>query len=125
MELDLLPLKLAVGRLEPQDDLPPSVLASEWWCTTRTDDELSIVCTEAALPGNARGERGWRALKVRGPLPFDQVGIMAALSGCLAEAGVPIFAISTYDTDYLLIKESRVADAVQALDEAGHHVRRL
>ncbi len=122
MELDLLPLKLAVARYEPGADLPQSVTGSEWSCVTRTRDELSVVCPEAALPENAQGERGWRALKVRGPLPFDQVGIMAALSGCLAEAGVPIFAISTYDTDYLLVKEDRIRRALRALRAAGHQV---
>lgn len=124
MELDLLPYLLAVGRLDPGADLPGPVTDSGWWCVTSTADELSIVCPEAALPEGAQAEGGWRALKVRGPLPFDQVGIMASLSGCLAQAEVPIFAISTYDTDYLLVKESRVSEAIKALEEAGHRVRR-
>jgi hypothetical protein len=89
---------------------------------TRTHDELSVVCpAEAAVPAD-QAETGWRLLTVRGPFEFTLTGIMAALSGALAAAGVPLFALSTFDTDHLLVKDDDLARAVIALREAGHEV---
>ena len=89
---------------------------------TRTADELSVVCAEAAVPDGMQAERGWRALCVDGPLDFALTGILAGLATALAEAGVSIFAVSTFDTDWLLVKEDQRAEAVRALTEAGHTV---
>jgi hypothetical protein len=84
---------------------------------------LSIVCPEDRVPGETTREDGWRALRVEGPLDFSWVGIVAALSRVLAEAGVSIFVLSTYDTDYLLVRETDVDRASDALIAAGHLVR--
>ena len=92
---------------------------------TRTADELSIICPEenvALLPTEARISAGWRLLTVRGPLEFTLTGIMAALSAALAAAGVTLFALSTFDTDHLLVRSSDLERAVRALRAGGHEV---
>jgi hypothetical protein len=90
---------------------------------TRTADELSVVCpAESAAPDADQVESGWRLLTIRGTFEFTLTGIMAALSGALAAAGVPLFAVSTFDTDHLLVKDDDLARAVSALRDAGHDV---
>lgn len=83
-----------------------------------------MVCPEADVPSGVLAEAGWRCLKVQGPLDFALVGVMASLTGPLAAAGVSLFALSTYDTDYLLVKAGNLAQAVDALESAGHTVVR-
>ena len=85
----------------------------------RTAEELSIVCAEQAVPAGVTCQRGWRGLKVAGPLDFALTGVLASLAGPLAEAGVSIFAISTYDTDYLFVREEQLGTAIDALRRAG------
>lgn len=91
---------------------------------TRTADELSVVCLEEAAPAGARVEGGWRCLSVVGPLPFSATGIMAALAGPLAAADISIFALATFDTDHLLVAETALSRALEALHRAGHRVDR-
>lgn len=91
----------------------------------RTRDELSIVCTEDVgtkdrLPDGVSAERGWVALKLEGPFPFSMTGVLASFVQPLAEAQIPIFAISTFDTDYVLIRREHMKRAVAALEAAGH-----
>jgi len=82
---------------------------------TRTPDELSIVCPQDAVPPDTRVEEDWRALVLPGPIPFEMTGVLAALTVPLAEAGIPVFAISTYDTDYVLVREKNVERALHVL----------
>jgi hypothetical protein len=89
---------------------------------TRTAEETSVVCLRENAPRGARVEDGWRALKLEGPIPFAEVGVLSALSGSLAAAGLSLFAISTFDTDYILVKEVDLAAAVDALRTAGFGV---
>lgn len=89
---------------------------------TRTADELSVVCAGANVPAAVQAERDWCVLKVRGPLDFAQTGVLARLAAPLAAAGVPIFVLSTFDTDYLLVRAARLVDALAALRDAGHEV---
>ena len=123
-ELGLLPGALAIARLDGDQPLPDSATAAgaALWAAVRTDGELSIVCPEDAVPADVRARRGRRALEVAGPLDLAMTGVLAALSVPLAAAGVPIFVMSTYDTDYLLVGEDRLADALAALRGAGHRV---
>jgi len=89
---------------------------------TRTEDELSIVCAEDVAAGLARVDSGWRAMKVQGPFAFDQTGILASFLDPLAVAAIGIFAVSTFDTDYILVKSENLAKALAALKQAGHHL---
>jgi uncharacterized protein len=121
--LQLLDGELSVCRL-PADALAPEVPATAaLFALVRTSAELSVVCAAADAPPGAVVEPGWRALAVRGPLDFALTGILASLAGPLADAGIPIFAISTYDTDYVLVREPDLAAASDALRGAGHVVR--
>ncbi len=86
----------------------------------RTGDELSIVCSEDRVRDDTLAERGWVALKLEGPFPFSLTGVLASFLQPLAEAQIPIFAISTFDTDYVLIKRENVSKAIVVLDTAGH-----
>lgn len=119
--LRLLNDRFAVCRLEPDEEVPGNLSRSTMLSVTRTPTELSIVCREGPdLRG--RVEAGWRCLVVDGTLEFDQVGILASLAQPLAEAGVSIFVVSTFDTDYVLIKEETVDLASESLRVAGHQV---
>lgn len=119
IELTVLPGRLAVCRLEAGAPPPAWAVGGALWSITGSADELSVVCTEAAVPDGARREGGWRALKVAGPLDFALTGVLSAIAGPLAAAGVSIFAVSTFDTDYVLVKEERLGEAVAALRAAG------
>jgi len=89
---------------------------------TRTADEVSLVCEEAALPPGVRHEGGWRAMKLHGPFELLLVGVLAAVLDPLRAAGVGVYAISTFDTDYVLVKDDQLAAAVDALVRAGRRV---
>ena len=123
LDLRVLPERLAVCRFEPNTALSELGPADSFFSLTRTEDELSLVVSETAVRIGWCAERGWRGLQVRGPLDFGLVGVLASLAGPLATAGVPIFLLSTYDTDYLLVRESDLERAVDVLGEAGHTVR--
>jgi uncharacterized protein len=120
--------RLAVCRAASGAPIPAWVLEGEFFCVTCTPDELSIVCAESALaPDHAARnldgitvERGWIALKLEGPFPFAMTGVLASFIQPLAEAAVPIFAIATFDTDYVLIKPENLERAMAALTSAGH-----
>ena len=119
MRLELLDQPLAVCRLDG-DSPVPAWLAGEITSVTRRRSELSLVCAAEAAPEEVEQEGPFRALTVAGRLAFDEVGILAALTAPLAEAGVPILAIGTFDTDVVLVPASRLDDAVDALTAAGH-----
>ncbi len=119
--LTVIPETLAVCRM-PSDAPPPNWPDGNFISVTRTADELSIVVPEAAVPDGVPKHGGLRALKMTGPLDFGEIGVLATLSNTLAVAGLSIFVISTYDTDYILVKQENLARAVAALRQAGHEV---
>lgn len=119
--LDLMEQPLAVVRLDPLATVPAWV-AGDLVSVTRTRDELSIVCAADAVPLGTMVEGPFRALVVRGPLDFVMTGVLLSLAAPLAEADIPILAISTFETDLLLVPAHRVAAAVAALTDAGHEV---
>ena len=121
--LALLEDELAVCRLAPDAPIPDIAADAELVSLTRTRTELSVVCPVEAAPRGATVERGWRALGVAGPLDFALTGILASLTDPLAAAGVSIFAIATYDTDYVLVRADQLDAAIEALRAAGHEVR--
>lgn len=103
-------------------EVPGWVMGAPFFSVTRTQDELSIVCPEEYVPGGVSQERGWRALKLEGPFDLSIVGILSSVAAPLAEAGASIFAVSTFDTDYALVREGQLDLAVDTLREAGHMV---
>jgi hypothetical protein len=113
---------LAVCQLPGDAPAPEWALAGAFFCLTRAGDELSIVCEAARVPEGVRTERDWVAMKLEGPFPFSMTGILASFVQPLAEAKIPIFAVSTYDTDYVLIKRERIGEAVDVLRKAGHEL---
>jgi uncharacterized protein len=124
LRLTILPEPLAVCRLDPGEPVPAWAWTGEPACVARTRDELSVVCRGDAVPEGVRAEGGWRCLKAEGPFDFALTGILSAILAPLAAAGIPIFAFSTYDTDYIMVKADDLDRAVEALREAGHRVRR-
>jgi hypothetical protein len=122
LTLDLLDDELAVCRLPADAMVPRWAWEGELTSITSTDDELSLVCVERAVPDGVPHRRGWRAFKVRGRLDFELVGVLAGLATALADAGVSIFALSTYDTDYVLVRQPDLERAVEALTDAGYRV---
>lgn len=121
LNLRVLPQRLAVCRLAADSEIP-SWPRGAFTSITRTPDELSIVCDDAAVPHDVQAERGRRMLVVEGPIPFNATGIAAAMLTPLADARIPVLLISTYDTDYLLVEEALFEDALRALRGAGHDV---
>ena len=123
LTLDLLADELAVCRLPVDAAIPNWAWSGELTSITSSDDELSVVCAADPVPDDVQHTPGWRAFRVRGPLDFGLVGILAGLSTTLADAGISIFAISTYDTDYLLVRNEQLEAAVEALTAAGYPVQ--
>jgi hypothetical protein len=125
LPLELLPDTLAVCRLNAGAPLPRWAGGpSSFLTVSRTAEELSITAVQRVVPADAKCERDYRAFRVRGPLPLDLVGILASIADPLARAGLSIFAISTYDTDYVLVKSADLPAALEALERAGHRVTR-
>ncbi len=114
--------KYGVCRLNNDEPIPAWCLASGFFSITRTDDELSIVCEQADIPDSITCENNWRLLKVLGPLDFSLVGILSRISKVLADESISIFAISTYDTDYILLKDKDIDTGVTALTNAGYEI---
>ena len=123
LPLVVLSYPIAVCRLAPDAPVPGWATGPSPFVTvSRTAEELSITIVQSSVPAEVRCERDYRAFKVRGPLPLNLVGILASIANPLAEAGLSIFAISTFDTDYVLVKAVNLNAAVEALRSAGHMV---
>jgi hypothetical protein len=114
----------AVCRLRADENIPGWALSGSFCSLTRTPEELSTVCPQELVPEEVEAIRGWKCLKVEGKLDFNLVGILSSLTSSLTEAGISVFAISTYDTDYLFVKERDLDRAVAAFRKAGHDVSR-
>ena len=117
LTLRILPMKLAICRLENNAEIPRWATENSFFSISKTDEELSIVCNEKNVPEKIKSEKNWRAIKVEGPLDFSLTGILASLANPLAAAKISIFAISTFDTDYVLVKNENVEKAVKILGE--------
>jgi hypothetical protein len=123
-DLDILPGTYNICRLPSAASLPEWATSSDFYSVTRTPDELSIVCSEDVVPQEVERETGWACLKVQGPLDFSMTGVLSALAGILANAGISLFAISTFETDYLLVKWETLPQALAGLERAGHCIRK-
>ncbi len=122
LHLQVLPGTYSICRLAPGDAVPEWAASGEFQAAIRTGEELTLICAEESAPEEIRAERGFRALRVAGSLDFDLTGILASLTAPLAAAGVPIFALSTFDTDYLLVRTANFDSALDVLRSAGHRV---
>ena len=115
LTLEISELELAICRLPPTSSIPDWIGKSDFISVTRTQDELSIVCREDLVPDDVKAEPNWRMLGIKGPLDFSMTGVLASLVNPLADAGIAVFAISTYDTDYLLVKADCFEQALEFL----------
>ena len=122
LHMSVAAMDLAIARLEAETAVPAWAMAGGFFSITRTPGELSVVAEHARIPSGMPADGGWCALQVEGPLPLSAVGILHSISGPLAGAGISIFAVSTHDTDYLLVKVEAMERAVRALSAAGHTV---
>ncbi len=122
LNLELLASAFAVVRLDANEPVPAWARGGVLWSITQTAEELSIVCASERVPPGLRTEGPFRALKVRGPLDMAMTGVLASIADPLAAAGVSIFALSTFDTDYVFLPEAKVEAALSALGLAGHEV---
>ncbi len=114
--------KLAVCQLAAGARVPEWAVEGGFFCVTLTAEELSVVCEESRVPSGVRIERDWVALKLEGPFPFAMTGVLTSFLQPLASAGIPIFAVSTFDTDYVLMKGEKLEQAVEVLGTAGHEM---
>ena len=120
--LSVLPGEYAVCQLSPAQPLPGWATSGELFSVTRTPDELSLVCAAGQVPADVRHAPGWTAFRLHGPFDFALTGILAGVLNPLHAAGVGIFALSTYDTDYVLVQAAQLGQAVTALRAAGYTV---
>ena len=114
--------RYAICRLEPAARMPDWATSQRLFSITRTASELSIVCPEEPVPAEASCDRGWRVLELQGPFDLATTGVVASIAGPLATAGVSLFVISTHDTDYVLVKDAALGEAISALAAWGHRV---
>ena len=121
MKLNLTAMQLAVCKL-PNRVVPVWAAQSTFFSLTQTPKEVSLVCDAMWVPPEIMGEKDWRCFEVDGVLDFSLVGILSELSGILAAERISIFVISTYDTDYILVREHSLNQAMQALKRAGHQI---
>jgi hypothetical protein len=124
LELSLLPERFAISRLAVDSPIPGWATQGPFFSVTRTGDELSIVTELSRVPANVKSQSGWRVLKVHGPFVLSEIGVLAALATPLADAKISLFAISTFDTDYLLVASETLSAAIAALELAGHTIHR-
>jgi hypothetical protein len=124
LELTLLPERFAISRLAAGSPIPSWATQAPFFSVTRTGDELSVVCELSRVPVGVHSQAGWRVLKVHGPFVLSEIGVLSALASPLAEAKLSLFAISTFDTDYLLVASETLSAAIAALERAGHSIHR-
>ncbi len=123
-ELTLLPERFAISRLAADAPIPAWTTQGPFFSVTPTGDELSIVSELARVPVGVQSQPGWRIFKVHGPFVLSEIGVLSALAAPLAEAKISLFAISTFDTDYLLVVGETLSAAIHALGQAGHTIHR-
>lgn len=123
LALTVLDKEYAIHRLHPDADIPETLFNSQFYTITKTQDELSIVCEADIHIDSAKTNVGWACFKMIGPLDFSLTGILAGISSALADASISLFAISTFDTDYFLVKRIQLPEAILALKKAGYVIK--
>jgi len=122
LKLSELQGEYAICKLNPGSDPPDWAFGGEFISVTQTADELSIICLYEQIPKQIPSQPGWSALKIEGPFDFDEIGVLASMTTPLAEAGISLLTISTFDTDYLFIQSENYQRAIQILSAAGHEI---
>jgi hypothetical protein len=123
ISLAVLPERLAICQRSPDEPIPEFIARCRFFSITRTDEEVSLVLPEETVPADWKAEKGWRCFKVLGPLDLKMTGILASLTSCLAGAGVSTLAISTFNTDYLLVREGDLDKAQELMVARGYEVQ--
>jgi uncharacterized protein len=121
LNISVLPGDYSIYRFETETEIPGWIYSSDFYSITKTKDEISIVSSQVDISGLI-SSKSWRILKIAGPLDFSLIGIISEISGILKNKNIPIFIISTYDTDYILIKQIDLSAGIIALEEKGHKV---
>jgi len=122
LRMQVLRESFAVCQLERDEPIPAWAEATDFLCIVRTQDELSIISVDSGIPPNVRSERGWRALRVVSDLDFSMSGVLASLLSPLADAGIGVLVVSTYKTDYVMVKDNSMVRAGEILSEHDHVV---
>ncbi len=112
----------AICKLDQDAEFPEWAAYGEFFSITRTTHELSIICLFEQVPEQIHCQPGWRVLKIEGPFEFSEIGVLAAITGPLAEAQISLLTISTFDTDYIFLQEDKYLQALQILEAAGHSI---
>jgi hypothetical protein len=118
----VLPEPMAIARLAADAVSPKWAEQAGFSCVFRTDDSLTVICAQAFIPEDVRSDRDWLCLEVEGPLDLSLTGVLASLTGPLAQAGIPVFALSSFETDFILVREEHLSPARLALERAGYLV---
>ena len=124
-KIEILTYDFTIHQLNRDEKIPNEILQSEYFWIGKTDKELSIVCDSSFNINNSKSEAGWKALKLKGPFDFSEIGILSAVSKILADAQISIFVISTYNTDYILVKKDKLENAIQALQQNGYYIEQI
>ena len=122
LTLTVLDKEYSIHRLKPEDEIPRNILGTSFYSISKTGEELSIICESDITINSNKVDAGWSCLKLLSPLDLDLTGILANISTVLAEASISIFVISTYDTDYILVKTKNLTKGIRALETAGYVV---
>ena len=120
LNLKILDGSFSIHRLSPKNEIPIQIYQGQFFSITKTDEEISVVCSSSVYLDSESSETDWSCIKVLGPLDFSLTGILADISAILAKAEISIFAISTFDTDYILIKSEKLQAAKKALQQAEY-----
>ena len=118
--LSVLSETFAIHKFSPDASIPEKILKSNYYSVSKTENELSLVCSEVIEVQSLQSSKGWKCIKVKGPLDFNLTGILAGISDILAQANISIFAISTFDTDYILVRSQDLSSARNKLRKAGY-----
>ena len=118
--LSVLSEAFTIHKFSPDASIPEEILKSNFYSVSKTESELSLVCSEIIEVQSLESSKGWKCLKIKGPLDFNLTGILAGISDILAQANISIFAISTFDTDFVLVRSQDLPSARNKLKKAGY-----
>lgn len=123
MKIIVLPEVFAICRLTQEQPIPEWALSNSFYSITKSSDELSIICLQSSVPDEVVKNGNWRCLKIAGPLDFSAVGILNSIAQPLAKNGISILAVSTYETDYIFVRQEQLPETLKILIKEGHEVK--